>query len=132
MDFDKIAKENISSDNILDFADKSTDDVEGSEIATLKEDCHVEGVVEMAKSQDLGTVASKKDVTMEQDCSTNEVASKGMRLQSTPKYSKTKSQEQNICNLSRKISMDLKLPRRLHLTKPNVCHARAARPMPRP
>ena len=43
----------------------------------------------MAKSQDLETVASKKDVTMEQDCSTNEVASKGKRLQSTPKDLKT-------------------------------------------
>ena len=36
VDFDKIAKENISSDNILDFADKSTDDVEESEIASRK------------------------------------------------------------------------------------------------
>ena len=101
MDFDEIAKENISSDNILDFVEKSTDDVEGSQITSLKEDCHVEGVVEMAKSQDLGSVASKKDVTLEQDCSTNEAASKGKRLQSTPKDSKTKSQERNSCDLSR-------------------------------
>ena len=38
---------------------------------------------------------------MEQDCSTTEATSKGKRLQSTPKDSKTKSQERNTCDLSR-------------------------------
>ena len=102
LDFDKIAEENISSDNILDFVDKSTDDVEGSQIPPAKEVCQVEGVVELPNhDQELETVASKKDVTMEQDCSTNEGATKGKRLQSTPKDSKTKSQERNTCDLSR-------------------------------
>ena len=55
----------------------------------------------MVKIQDLGSVASKKDVTLEQDCSTNEAASKGKRLQSTPKDWKTKSQERNTCDLLR-------------------------------
>ena len=97
-DFDKIAEENISSDNIIDLDDQSTDDADRSQVPTgTGEDVNVENHV----PQEQVTSASKKDVTLDQDCSTNNGTSKGKRLQSTPKDSKTKSQERNTCDLSR-------------------------------
>ena len=101
LDFDKIAEANISTDNILDDGGDTSMEGGGRDATVTESDRNCPAAEKSVEEEERSTEVSSG--CFDHDSSTsNAAASKSnKRLQSTPKDSKTKSQERNNGDLSR-------------------------------
>ena len=101
LDFEKIAQENISSENLLD---DTTEEFKVGGVRSLEivnDDGQDVVVVEEHEHQDNDNEVSVSTQDQNQNYSSIEEANKKRLLQSTPKDSKTKCQERNTNDLSK-------------------------------